>query len=161
MSQFSKLNKLSHALDNNFYCINNGGCCSVAVMLADALKPYTEVRIAVSGYDGLDITEDIVNNMPYDATPRVWNENGIHFNHVFMEFKVGDEWFQYHVGKNVTRVSPYDALMRWKHRGYITLEHARNLAKSTDWNWLFDRNQIPEMQNFIECFFEIGDIYER
>lgn len=130
--------------------INYGGCCVFAAALAPYLAKVGKVRIRVESdsYDGppTSITKarkNISDNHVYE-----WNEEGVNFWHVAIEFVYKDK--TYHV----------DARGVHHHRrfnfvdGALTLKEAAELASTGEgWNSDFNRREIPTIKTRLERYF--------
>ena len=155
----AQLRELAAKLDRNIRKPNHGGCCVVAVEIAKYLRDIypTKIRVATD-YD------EFADNDVADAAQRVydhadgdeWNDNGIYFGHVIVEFKYKGR--KYHMDTNgVKRATAVDPTFGWiLYPGELPFKSAKLLAQQDNgvWNYTFDRKQIPKMRMLISNFFK-------
>jgi len=156
MSMSVELQELSvkvRELDNNFDAINYGGCASVATMLAKKLRDkYPVMRLTSchsswSNKDAGDIDE-IRGNIDNNYCVAEWYDNGITFNHVWLEIFVDDQWYALDCTGVYTIERMYE-LWRKPATGSFTLDEMEAIAGGNDWNPHFDRSQLVDMQTLI------------
>ena len=142
-------------LDTTFKYVNWGGCGCVAAMLAKAFRhQFPIMRITSSGTFGptdLDkIRETMNNNMSKDD----WYNNGIHFNHVWVEVFFNKRWYVLDATGIHTRKEMY---ARWSKpaTGSFSIDEMEALASESSWNTSFDREQLPAMQRMIDTMLPV------
>lgn len=148
--------EVSRNVDN----VNRGGCGVYAVELAKRMKKlgFTDMKLRVYSYPKAN-NERLVNvtsverkvfaDNPPDNIYE-WNDNGVYFCHVRMEwgFRVWDV-----EGDEAAKT---DKVWRWypRHPGSISLKALNCLtAKRACWNPTFDRTQIPLMRKIMDKHF--------
>ncbi len=144
---FNKVRKILRDTESKFECINLGGCGVAAYILARQLQKVSEPKIIVSGYGKHDI--DVARLKVSENTTHQWNAQNIHFNHVWVEFKINHLWYGIDSSGLQTR-----AKMHKEHgtpyKGSLTLTEMRKLVSTrTGWNSSFDRQQIAPMKRFL------------
>jgi len=156
MSMSVQLQELSvklRELDANFDYVNYGGCASVATMLAKKLrKQYPVMRLTSchsswSNKDAGDIDEirtNLVNNYSLDE----WYDNGITFNHVWLEIFVDSQWYALDC-TGVYAVERMYELWRKPATGSFTIDEMEAIADGNTWNPQFNREQLVDMQTLI------------
>lgn len=129
--------------------LNLGGCCVFAFLVAN--------KLAEKGIKARGVVFNRHSDIPlYHARPKnsnsvwAWNDNGVAFEHVALEFRLGRDkrmifdsnGFHYpEVG-----IPPYGKPLK----GYLSVKELEGLAEDTNWNCMFDRNQIPDLQELVE-----------
>lgn len=157
----SHLNDFASEVDDQFPTLNRGGCCVFAGMVGMRLQRHLPVEVAVFGYlVGRDKEKDhnlylVKSNVSDISNVREWNDNGIHFCHVVVEFTDENQQFHfdsYGVTSDRTRGGVF------LYPGRLTVEDAISLGnKASGWNSCFDRTQIPELQQKVSNFFDMLD----
>ena len=149
-----KLIELHHALIE-VYCeysyINSGGCGVVAGIIGEYLARTTDVRIVVAAYDyNVEKQElsfsDIKTLLPTDPSINNWEQYGVHFNHVWVEFLYKNKWYSVDT-ENISDDAD-NMYSHWEpYQERISVETINQLSNNTEgWNWLFDRAQIPSIK---------------
>ena len=158
MSMPKSLQELSvkiRELEDNFDAINYGGCACVATMLAKQLRnTYPVMRLtschsdwsAAPAGDIDEIRKCLNNNMSLDE----WYDNGITFNHVWLEIFVDDCWYALD-STGVHTVENMYSLWKTPAAGSFTIDEMEALSEDTSWNPRFNRNQLPNMQAMISA----------
>lgn len=162
----AQLRELSYKLKTNLQLPNHGGCCVIAVEIAKHLRTVYPTKIRVStdltGYDELADTDisEVADNMCDHADCDEWNDNGIYFGHVVVEFKYRGR--NYHMDTNgVKRAKDVDPSFGWIfYPGEFPLKPAQTLANNTDhtWNSMFNRKQIPSLRKMVSTFFKAAQL---
>ena len=155
----AQLRELAAALDRHIRKPNHGGCCVVAVEIAKYLRDIypTKIRVATDFDEFADHDVNDAAERVYDhADGEEWNDNGIYFGHVVVEFKYKGR--KYHMDTNgVKRATDVDPTFGWiLYPGELPFKSAKLLAQQDDgvWNHTFDRKQIPKMRMLISNFFK-------
>lgn len=139
-----------------FSRINCGGCGVMASILAYHLKPLVEdMRIVSYSYDweGIDSIDRARPNVR-ENTVRSWNAAGIHFAHIWVEFKWRGCW--YTIDSEGIR-SRREMYYRWgtPYKGSFTLNELRQLiSRQSGWNDSFNRDQIHPMRRLASKRFQ-------
>lgn len=146
----ARLNRALRRIDEHFDFVNNGGCCSVAAMLAnECVGILPDMRITTCGHGGranIDKVRSMIDNN-YDTEE--WYEHDVGFKHVWVEGNLNGS----HVCLDATGVHEADFFYEyWGYpaEGSFTLDEVENLAEYGDWNFMFDRDQLPDIQHYIE-----------
>jgi hypothetical protein len=159
----TQLRELADKLNNNIADVNHGGCCCVAVEIAKHLRKIYPTKIRVStDYDDYADTnvEDVAKWLADHGDGDAWNDNGIFFGHVVVEFKYKGR--NYHIDTNgVKRAGAVDPTFGWiLYPGELPYKAAKVLADQDSgvWNWTFNRDQIPKMRKIIDNFFKAAQL---
>jgi hypothetical protein len=141
--------RVSRVTDN----INYGGCAVFASMVAPHVSiffPGSKIRVM-----GRNPEIDISAVRPSDPTDvHEWNDNGVHFGHVVIEFQVKGETFYFdsdgvHTRQALENEYPFAEF----HVGEMLLEDVTALASQPDgWNWMFERQFIEPMKRAMREF---------
>lgn len=155
----AQLRELAAKLDRNIKYANHGGCCVVAVEIAKHLRNIypTKIRVSTDYDEYADVELSDAANRVYDhADGEEWNDNGIYFGHVIVEFKYKGR--KYHIDTNgVKRARNVDPTFGWiLYPGELPYKAAEILAAQDSgvWNWTFNRKQIPKLRKIVEAFFK-------
>lgn len=144
--------------------INWGGCGVFAVALIERMLnagiPKDEISLVVYGYNGnrinlndveTELDEHKINK--YDL--HTWNDAGVNFGHVMVGWN--DHVFDCEMSPDSIENNQTWEYGYSMYSGSIGLEVMRELAyNGTDWNTVFDRTQIPKIENIIDrCFADL------
>lgn len=146
MFPLDDIQKILDKIDGEFYRINSGGCCVMASILAHQMKKIVDdVNIVTTGWGTASSLDSIRHNISDNTNMEEWENNGVGFNHVWVEFKWNGRWYAMDSKGIKTRKEQY---REWgkPYKGSFTLDEARAFARSTDWNPTFERWQIPLMR---------------
>ncbi len=158
MSLARTLDALGEEVNTRWPKINNGGCCVFASLVGTALeKKGIRIKGVVSSYFA-ETAKPIstarkgvlrqVNNDPKSYTLRAWNDNGVSFGHVGLEFKINGK--RMHYDSNGLVPAGGELLGFPIYRGRLTLEEMTILANSNEgWNPQFGRGNIPALKRLI------------
>ncbi len=159
-SLLNKLEKLSLEMTRKIKRINYGGCAVVAYAIATRIGIKTKVK--VSGYNA-NYYKTSLNKIEktfkekYDIDdPNLddWDDRGVDFNHVFIEFKYEGKSY-YWDSDGLTDANGWDCEGEKVYNGDISMRTIRNLAgKSNGWNTRFNRNDIPKLFKIIDKYFD-------
>lgn len=155
------LEKMGKRIERFFPNVNYGGCCVYAVIVAKELQLRgARPRIVVSRMEGFgNGKENIEEARHLVRRPEVemdWNDHGIHFNHVGVEFRYFGAWWQH----DTLETKPFDGkLMDWNvYDGRLTIREAELLASVPgNWNSQFLRNRIPALRAMVKASFKFYD----
>lgn len=158
-NNIAQLRELADELSNTLTYPNQGGCCVIAAEIAKYLSEIYPTSIRVSS-DYSELTApnvvDVVNQVRNPKDIYEWNDNGIFFGHVIVEFKYKGR--KYHMDTNgVERAKAVDPSFGWiLYPGEVPLESAKMLASisSDAWNSAFNRKQIPTLRKLVKQFFK-------
>ena len=159
MDIIDKLNKLGKEVLRRYPYINHGGCCVYAAMIVEALHKH---KINASGIvaswsaeylNRSGVTIDKVREGIKKNTHAEWNNNGVNFSHVGVEFE--------HQGLIRTVKKHYDTAGVRRagkelddmpiYKGRLTLTELKELGGTKHgWNDTFDRTQIPELRKLVK-----------
>lgn len=162
-ANLAQLRKLTANLKRNLRYPNSGGCCVIAVEIANHLQKIypTKIRISTEYDDVNDTTVPVAaSNISDPADGFEWNDNGIYFGHVVVEFKYKGRNYHMDTG-GVSRATGCDPTFGWPfYVGDMTIAHARILARQDEgvWNSTFDRRQIPKMRKLVTEFFKTAQL---
>lgn len=157
-SFLEKLHKFALQINFDFYNVSYGGCACVAVAFAKQLKKHFPVKILIANYDWLTKKNQDISKIRKKLntnTHSEWNDNGVAFAHVLVEFEYEGKLYQLDTDEGViprtthTLDGQYPIL-----KGHMSLEDAEELATNVDgWNYKFDRSQLPDIYKAIDQFF--------
>jgi hypothetical protein len=149
----SFLTNLGKKINSDFPCLNMGGCCVYAALIAEKLKEngVNANGVVVACFDSpfsVAVARKGVNDI---GSLREWNDNGVAFNHVVLEFTVEGKRFRYDSAgvveaKNGFRGDPI-------YSGRLKLKELQALATSDGWSTRFDRKDIPKLKKIIDIEF--------
>lgn len=155
----AQLRELAAKLDNNLKMPNHGGCCVIAAEIAKHLQHIypTKIRVSTDYDELLDNNVSTVAERVYNAADGdEWNDNGIFFGHVVVQFKYKGR--NYHIDTSgVTRATSYDPTFCYPlYPGDMPLAAACLLAEQDHgvWNTTFNRRQIPKLRKIVADFFK-------
>ena len=159
------LNKLGDEADRRFELLNHGGCCVFAALVARALddKGYPVQGVAFSWNAGTPSGKEknIDELRPYLAGRHVkaWNDLGIRFGHVGIEFYDGVDIHRYDSNGVADKDADLEGDPAW--RGSLSIEELEYLAADDGkaqgmqaWNDAFDRNHIPTLRQLVAKHFK-------
>jgi hypothetical protein len=156
------LNWLGDDVESKINCLNYGGCCVFAGMVATALenKGYP-VQGRVAAYSASRGTANIHNARRHVKKNSVgeWNIQGIHFGHVGLEVYDGQDIYLYDSNGCRDPIELLDGMHSYE--GRLTAKEMTELwlyngpARGYDisWNPEFNRTQIPKLYKIIQSHF--------
>lgn len=155
MDGINKLRILSARINRIDPKVNSGGCCIVAAVVAKQLCRFIPVKIRVINHAGRG-NKSIIKaryKVGYNEVSE-WNENGIYFGHVLLEFKVNGVTHYWDTETFAPAI--HSKYTRWKlHPGALTVKEAWELGNDTDgWNDSFNRDNIQTIRNAVYHFFK-------
>jgi len=157
MSLIKFLNNLGDAVDEKIDNVNFGGCCVFAAIVAARLATICPTRIVVAcphDYWDDDVTIEKARHYVQSNSPTEWNDAGVEFGHVIVEFDYECRTWHYDsagVTRKLSRTNTFDFPIV---DGFLSIKEACELASYPDWNNRFDRSQIPEMAEVINKQFD-------
>jgi hypothetical protein len=152
MKLIGTLNKLGNQANESVGHINAGGCCVYAAAIATHLQHVCKkVRVLVGDNDTWRNSIPKVRNQVAANTPSEWNNNGIQFGHVIVEFEYRGRVYHYD-SNGVTKKADRTATLGYKLlKGALTIQEATELGNcARGWNYHFLRNDIPRLHNMID-----------
>lgn len=139
--------------NDKFYRINSGGCCVFASLLGDVIRKIYDdvpVRFAVYSFDTANKDINKIRFNVNDNSVREWEQCGLDFYHVLMEFKYKNRWYLCDALDGIDTYAPKSYRNSGKrYKGSLTLTEVKELAADTRWNPAFDRRLIPQLEDTI------------
>lgn len=152
------LNKLSTELINNHRTIDCGGCCVVAAQVAKYLSKLVPVQIVTGNgmwADRIDAALDDIRPYINSNSKDEWEENGVYFSHVLIEFEYEGEMYAFDSTYGVRRKEEYWSRSQWSRlEGSFLQEEAEAFANDDSWNETFSRLEVPTVRRRITNFFK-------
>lgn len=166
-----QLNSLAEDLIYSYPYIDHGGCCVVAVRMANHLQSnamQVRIRSAQSWKRplNLDTARKKIQAGPWASHPghgplekSEWLDQGVDYSHVWVEFKLGRRWYAFDSTRGCMPAKEFVQRMvkrrGWKpNKGTFTVEEAASFAAEASWNPEFNRRQIPGVHKKIDQFFK-------
>jgi hypothetical protein len=154
MNLLDKLNVLGQDVYDKFPYINHGGCCVYARAVAEALLQYRiKAKGIVSAYgaktwDQKHMALGNTRRKVKTNTTFEWNEHGVCFAHVGLEFTYrGKVWHYDTDGCHLKTDELYGMVI---YRGRLSLEEMKDLTTGNQgWNTLFDKKHIPAVSKMV------------
>jgi hypothetical protein len=155
------LKALGKHLEREVDNINCGGCCVVAAHVAYQMKYRLGIDAVIRTshswreYD-LENVEEARNHIadPANASAKDWNEVGVAFGHVVVEFSHKNQLHHF----DTNGVFPADRETQQGfliHPGKMSVEDALAIASKPDgWNPMFNRKHIPAILNIITKYLK-------
>jgi hypothetical protein len=157
ITMINKLNEVAELVTSKARNINCGGCCVFASLVLDHVQNMTPVRISVlSNWFGRENSIDVARTKVTCNQTNEWNENGIYFGHVILEFDHDGVTYFYDSDGVTKKDQDYRAGDQVD--GYLTTQECKELAEDVNWNRMFDRANIPTMKATIDTFFAQFDV---
>ena len=152
----SSVDALCNDINKRIRFLNSGGCAVFAAFMGQCLEKYGKVTIAVGSDDSVVSSLDEVRPMINANCLDDWNDNGVSFTHVIVEFTYNK--VKYHIDSTgVHEAQKFTALGCWRIlilKGRLSVQECTDLAASSGWNWHFDRANIPVIQKKIDAGFK-------
>lgn len=152
MSILKFLKDLGKELENNFTCLNYGGCCVVAGYVALHLRHYCpDLKIRVNGDWGTpNDYNSFKQSLNNTLDPDEWRDNGAVFPHVLIQFKYKNRNYLID-SEGVYKTKEWPGLVK----GWLSVNEAIALGSTPrGWNTDFDRDQIPAIRRTITKMFK-------
>lgn len=158
------LNELGDKANKKFPSLNWGGCCVFAGLVATELEKrgYPVQGRVASGEAGKPRSQSItdVRKKVTANTSNQWNQHGIYFGHIGIEFYDGVNVFMYDSNGCVSPEELLDGMHSFE--GRLTVQELTELWQdngptrgySISWNTTFDRNNIPDLEKLIKSHFK-------
>ena len=152
MTLIPKLEELAHTIDDQISKVNRGGCCVVASLVALHLQHVVPVRgVVFDEWGRSNQSIDEVRPLIHNNNKSEWNDNGVNFGHVKVEFDYGGTTYQFD-SDGVTLVD-HNTIDCDQIPGYLNVDELIYLAADTGWNSWFNRDQIPKLHSLINKTF--------
>jgi len=141
------LERVAHQISKKIEYPNYGGCAVIAAVVGKAVSHHTQVQVLVqNSCERADIRQ--VRNTISDPFDKLsWEIGGVDFRHVLLKIKIDGAW----------KVFDSDGFTSYKSTDYnlgtMTVEEAAAVAAEDSWNWMFDRDQIPMIEEIVEKAF--------
>lgn len=143
------LNQLGQRINRWYPAINNGGCCVFAAIVGRELaRRGFRVRVIVANrWPNVNI-EEVKTNLKCIHSMYEWEENGVSFTHVGIEFQYNGRWWHYDTNGVHPKRKTLDGIK--VNPGRLTVAEAELLARyGEDWNDMFSRRKIPSLRRHI------------
>lgn len=127
-------------------CLNYGGCCVFAAIVGRQLQGLgITVGAVVRGWGARSNVRDVRANIREVEDGGQWNSNGIHFNHVGLEYVINGR--AYHYDSEALTGADRHPKLQDPYPGRLTVEEVEALAsRPSNWNRSFDRALIPRLE---------------
>ena len=95
--------------------------------------------------------DKIKRKIPDIGRKEHWNDNGVWFNHVAVEFKHKGRWYHYDTDNVQTQKKDFGDYV--VHPGRLTVFEAKAIGnEESGWNTSFDRNSIPRLREHVKRY---------
>ena len=167
MNIVTKLDQLGVEVLRRYPTINSGGCCVYAAMIVAALHKH---RIKACGIvaswnaermNHADVSIDTIRHSISKNTLSEWEDNGISFSHVGVEFEYKGLILKTKRHYDTSGVRPAGKVLDAMpiYRGRLNLNDLRTLAGQKDgWNSAFDRKHIPALRKLVKNLLVVDQI---
>ena len=164
MNITAKLDLLGKEVSRRYPWLNHGGCCVYAAMIVAALHKH---KIKATGIvaswsaESLNksgVTIDKVREGIKKNTHTEWNNNGVNFSHVGVEFeyKAKIRTHKYHYDSHGVKKAGKTLDLMPIYSGRLNLEELKTLAGTKrGWNDTFDRKDIPALRKLVKDFLAV------
>jgi hypothetical protein len=162
MSLISKLNTLGKKVEEKYPNINYGGCAVYAALVAEALllhKINSKGVVAAYGaksFNDVQSIDDIRHYIKYHTLYH-WENNGIQFNHVGLEFEINGKLRHYDTRGVKMAGKRLDYMPIYKGRLQI-IELQKLASKAAGWNRSFNRRHIPAIRAMVQEQLAVDNI---
>jgi len=158
MDLVEHLNKLGKEVKKAYPDINYGGCCVYAAIVVKELQKLNvpaQGIVASHAAEDDDVTIDEVRNIIQYNSVHDWQDNGINFSHVGVEFRVNKTVYHYDTSgaKKAKGLGTLDGMPVYQ--GRLTLREMEELAGTdSGWNSTFNRRCIPGLKRLVKASFQ-------
>lgn len=158
MNLIDRLNALAKVVNYNIPRVNEGGCAVFASHVAYQLKyghnlNHVVLRSGSWMNDDDRSIDDVRQHIPSNATTEEWNDNGVYFGHVIVEFTYKKKKYHYdsHAGVITAKGRKKTALDGLPlYDGHLSVEEGMQISSHQEgWNRSFSRRNIPKMIKMI------------
>jgi hypothetical protein len=167
MNITDKLDMLGEEVMRRYPWLNHGGCCVYAAMVVQALHKHNIKASGIVASWGAEylnrtgITIDKVREGLKKNTHTEWNNNGVNFSHVGVEFEYRAKirTHRYHYDSTGVKKAGKELDGMPIYAGRLTLEELRTLAGTKKgWNDTFDRKHIPELRKLVKSYLGVDKV---
>ena len=154
MALIGQLNKLGKAVNEKYPNVNYGGCCVYAALVAEALLLHNvNVRGIVASRDAWEFNrynsiDDIRPYIRYHTIDR-WQDNGVDFSHIGLEFEVNGKLRHYDSNGVKRAARHFDNMPVYKGRLQV-YELVKLASRAQGWNSYFNRRHIPKIRALVQ-----------
>lgn len=152
-----KLDTIGCVVNNDIRNINCGGCCVFASIIVEKLTSLgIRSRGIVVDYSGNKNSLAFARNFVVNDAGNLdeWNQAGINFNHVAVEFVV--DGTRYHYDTNGVTLAHRTFRCDTIHAGRLKLKELKALASAKHgWNPSFNRDNIPLIKEIVDSEFAV------
>ena len=138
--------------------LNCGGCAVYASMVVNAaLRASLPAFGIVATYEG----DSLIDQRPDDPeSVDAWNDNGVQFNHVGFLIRCNKKISIIGDSNNVSNSSNTNDLSGWPIiPGVMNFRELHGITRfAHDWNTIFDRGCIPDLQSLVNSFMHPSKI---
>lgn len=153
MSLIKKLNQTGIAVSRKYPYINHGGCCVYAALVAEALLMHNIQSLGIvaawdAEYFNKHNTIDNVRRYVKHNVLWRWQDHGVSFSHIGLEFEIGGKLLHYDTNGVKNASNTFDEIEIYK--GRLQIDDMRQLArKAAGWNDSFNRRHIPAIRKIV------------
>lgn len=156
MDLLTRLDKLGLEINKKVPYINYGGCCVFAAFVTKELIALRLLaRGIVSSHNAMDygtsrlFSIDDIRLHVKEGKIHEWQNNGLSFAHVGVEFRYKDKWWHYDSNGVHRKEKELDSMPIYN--GRLFLREMEILAGSKyGWNDTFDRRSIPKVLGLVK-----------
>lgn len=153
MKLIEQLDALGAHVNRKYEYLNNGGCCVFAAIVARELHnrgiPVGGIVASYSGAANIDEIRPLIKKNIHSE----WDDNGISFSHVGVEFKVGRAVKHYDSNGVHGKAKKLDKMVIYK--GRMTVQELEALARKPDgWNDMYDRKNTPGLRRMVKQYLK-------
>lgn len=155
-SIIKRLNSLAKDIRKAHPHVDSGGCCVVASHLAEHLPESLKPKVLVlTSYGTLRDIDEVLEIIKDDGADPIdinsWDNRGINFNHVVVEFRIGRKHYCFDSTNGLLPSKRYFKVEKYsRHEGTLPVDIAIGLAGEAQWNCAFDRAGIPDIKHKID-----------
>ena len=147
---FKQVNDILNDVNNNYRRINWGGCGFMAGIIAQHLTPIVhDIKIVSYGCWSSNSNIDKARPKVSHNSMSGWEEYGVGFGHVWVEFKWNGSWYAIDCEGIIPRKEMHH---KWGHPcgGSWTVKEIKAISNNRQgWNSTFNRDQVPSMRNYM------------
>jgi hypothetical protein len=157
MNLTRRLNRLGSAVNVVSPHINHGGCCIYAALVAEELNKQGihAAGIVTDGWSTPDAHIDEVRPFIKINTIDEWENNGVSFNHVAVEYTIDGKTRHYDTS-GVKKPNKRTFCGKRMYEGRLTLKEMKDLAaRKQGWNRDFNRAHIPMIRNMVKYYLSV------
>ena len=152
MSIIRKLNKLGKEVIKKYPYLNHGGCCVYAALVAEALllhKINCNGIVASDRVKRTDATIDTARQNVKRNALHEWQDNGISFSHIGLEFEHNGVKRHYDTNGVKRAGKSFDYMPIYQ--GRLNIVELQKLAgRKAGWNESFNRRYISAIRRIVQ-----------